>query len=418
MTTIHYAKSDSRFVRLLTAILIGVIMLTFMPSHASAASVLTTPMSTHAYTSAASGYWLPKEITLNVGESKVVSPVISERNGEVCNVKWFAPKNYCTSSNASSGSYYGKEAKITLTGTKAGTDYLFCSIDVYKGKGNPIRVDNVSLCCAVKVVDKRTSNTPAAAKPIPLKSISLNYNSCSMKVGNVLYVWAIFNPANTTDSRTTKWSNSNPQVATMDYRGTVKALKAGTTTITCKVGDKTASMKITVSGNGSSNYSSGNTVRTSAPKPANGYLNVNDVYKQIDAFRTTSNVWYWNQDNRSKTVFNKNGKNRLFCLKRSKKLENTAKIRAKEIAKYYSHTRPNGKGCFTVYPNYSYLGENIACGQENATQVMNVWKETNKKFSGQAHRRNMLNRNYNAVGVACYQYNGVKYWVQSFGYER
>ena len=435
MTTIHYAKSDSRFVRLLTAILIGVIMLAFMPVQASAATVSSTSYRTTARTNAGSVYSLESEITLKVGESKVVNLAMSERNGEACNVSWCMPEGYYTYSNVSHGSYWGKSAQITVTGKKAGTSYLYCQIDVNKGKGNPTKVDHASIRCTVKVVDKTTTTTQTTTKPttvgsVPLKSISLNYNSYSVREGNVLYLWVNYNPANTTDSKTKTWSSSNPQVATVDSSGKVRALRVGTTTITCRVGNKTASMKITVYGNGSSSYSSGNTsnsgnknssgntVRVTNPKPANGYLNVNDVYKQIDAFRTTSGVWYWNQNNRSKTVFNKNGNNRLFCLKRSTKLENTAKIRAKEIAKYYSHTRPNGESCFTAYPNYSYLGENIAYGQKSATEVMEAWKETNEKYSGQSHRRNMLNRNYNAVGVACYQYNGVKYWVQSFGYER
>ena len=84
-------------------------------------------------------------------------------------------------------------------------------------------------------------------------------------------------------------------------------------------------------------------------------------------------------------------------------LEGTAKIRAKELVSQFSHTRPNGSVCFTAYPQgMMAMGENIAYGFSSAQAVTEAWKETNEKYSGQGHRRNMLSDDFNAVGIAGY----------------
>ena len=61
------------------------------------------------------------------------------------------------------------------------------------------------------------------------------------------------------------------------------------------------------------------------------------------------------------------------------------------------------------------MGENIAYGYPSAKAVTEGWKETNENYSGQGHRRNMLNPAFNAVGIAGYVHNGTIYWVQAFG---
>ena len=89
-----------------------------------------------------------------------------------------------------------------------------------------------------------------------------------------------------------------------------------------------------------------------------------------------------------------------------------ADIRAKEITKSFSHTRPNGTNCFTAFKEngitYRYAGENIAYGQKDADAVMTAW------MNSAGHRANILSKNFGKIGIACYQYNGRKYWVQLF----
>ena len=96
----------------------------------------------------------------------------------------------------------------------------------------------------------------------------------------------------------------------------------------------------------------------------------------------------------------------------SNELCKVADIRAKEITKSFSHTRPNGANCFTAFKEngitYRYAGENIAYGQKDANAVMTAW------MNSAGHRANILSKNFEKIGIACYQYNGRKYWVQLF----
>ena len=97
---------------------------------------------------------------------------------------------------------------------------------------------------------------------------------------------------------------------------------------------------------------------------------------------------------------------------RDSALEETAKIRAKELVESFSHTRPDGTQCFSAFPDdLLYYGENIAYGQISCEDVTEAWKETNDKYDGQGHRRNMLLSNFNRVGIAGYKFNGIIYWV-------
>ena len=107
----------------------------------------------------------------------------------------------------------------------------------------------------------------------------------------------------------------------------------------------------------------------------------------------------------------------LNPLAADKSLEETAKVRAKELPVLFDHTRPNGESCFAAFPdNLWAAGENIAMGQSSAKEVTEDWEETNDNYGGQGHRRNMLSEEFNSVGIACYMYEGVRYWVQDFGY--
>ena len=150
--------------------------------------------------------------------------------------------------------------------------------------------------------------------------------------------------------------------------------------------------------------------------PEEGFLDPSEAYALLNAFRTESNVWYWNEDNQTKTILNSGSGDALQPLQRNSALEETAKVRAKEIVTQFSHTRPDGRNCFTAYPQgMMAMGENIAYGYPSAKAVTEGWKETNENYSGQGHRRNMLNPAFNAVGIAGYVHNGTIYWVQAFG---
>ena len=250
----------------------------------------------------------------------------------------------------------------------------------------------------------------------PLKSISLNKTSASVTAGNSVKLSVTYNPGNTTDSKTVKWTSSNTSIATVSG-GTVTAKKAGTVTITAKVGSKTATCKVTVKA-----ASSGGSSSTGSQTSNGSYKNVSDAYTLLNNFRTSKeNQWYWNPDNTTKTTTYG-----LKGLSKDSALEKVAKVRAKEQwIMYYergmlTHNRPDGSRCFTAYPSgMCYVGENLAWGQSTCRSVITDpgcgWAETNYKYSGQGHRRNMLDRAFTKVGIACYVKDGKTCWAMCLG---
>ena len=90
-----------------------------------------------------------------------------------------------------------------------------------------------------------------------------------------------------------------------------------------------------------------------------------------------------------------------------------AQLRADEIVKSFSHTRPDGTSCFTALKgaglSYRTCGENIAAGQGTPAAVMDSW------MNSSGHRANILNAQYTAIGVGVYRSaSGTLHWVQLF----
>ena len=130
------------------------------------------------------------------------------------------------------------------------------------------------------------------------------------------------------------------------------------------------------------------------------------------------------KNNQNTTFFNTNSSNTLAPLTIDAEMEKVANTRVKEAyevwneTKTLSHNRPDGSSCFTAYPdNLWNYGENLALGQTSAKQVIESWKETNEPYAKQGHRRNMLDPDYNCVGIAAYKINGITFWIQAFGYK-
>ncbi|MCC8026115.1 MAG: CAP domain-containing protein [Clostridium sp.] len=92
-----------------------------------------------------------------------------------------------------------------------------------------------------------------------------------------------------------------------------------------------------------------------------------------------------------------------------------AQVRAEEIRKAFSHTRPDGSSFSTILAQmgitYRGVGENIAYGQNSPESVMESW------MNSSGHRANILNKDYTTIGVGHYQdANGTDYWTQIFTY--
>ena len=99
-----------------------------------------------------------------------------------------------------------------------------------------------------------------------------------------------------------------------------------------------------------------------------------------------------------------------------KELFEAAQLRAAEIAIFYSHTRPDGSSCFSIFPEAIYDtpglhvagGENITAGRLSAESAMDAW------MNSPGHRSNILMSSFTSVGVGCFYHDGAYYWVQCF----
>ena len=105
-------------------------------------------------------------------------------------------------------------------------------------------------------------------------------------------------------------------------------------------------------------------------------------------------------------------KENLKPLKLSNSLNHYAQIRAKEITKKFSHTRPSGYSCFTVIPKpYRIVGENIAAGQRSSKEVVQAWMDS------PGHRENIMNPKFRELGMGYLYLPESKYkhyWAQLF----
>jgi alpha-amylase len=129
---------------------------------------------------------------------------------------------------------------------------------------------------------------------VAVSSVSVSPSSVSLQVGGSRQLSATVSPSNATD-RTVSWSSSDVSVASVSSSGVVKALKAGSATVTAKAGGRSASASVVVkaagsvtvpvsmvSVSGSKTVSVGSSVRLSATvSPANA-TNKTVVWGSLD----------------------------------------------------------------------------------------------------------------------------------------
>ena len=208
-------------------------------------------------------------------------------------------------------------------------------------------------------------------------SVNIQKDSVTLNVGKSegLRLSYSYTPGTSPNTKNINWSSKNTGIAQVT-NGTVKAVKAGTTTVEVEFEGQTDECTVTVKAT-----------------PAR-WINTSAAYTELNKLRKSK---------------------KLKALKRDANLEKIAKIRAEEMAKSgkFSHTRPNGKSGLTLIKGNKAKGENIAKGQTSCAQVIKAW------YNSKGHRDNMLSGNkaskkFKKVGIACYEYNGVTYWAQVF----
>ena len=155
------------------------------------------------------------------------------------------------------------------------------------------------------------------------------------------------------------------------------------------------------------------------------------LLSMLNDFRTGKDAWYIAENNKDKVYCNN-----LNKLQYDYDLEKIAMQRAAELALTVNHVRADGSAWntayddFKLYDNYQPTaeeqkeikdgkfsitnGENVAAGNNTVEAVHSAWREDDKKYVDQGHRRNMLNSQFKYVGIACVEVNGVLYWVEEF----
>lgn len=120
---------------------------------------------------------------------------------------------------------------------------------------------------------------------------------------------------------------------------------------------------------------------------------INEVYNLTNSVRANAGMWALSLDS---------------------ELTSIACARAYEIASNncFSHTRPDGRSCFTIlddyYVMYMAAGENLAYGQETPQEVVDAW------VASAGHYNTMIG-DYSKVGIGvCIAGDGTIYWVQCF----
>ncbi len=104
----------------------------------------------------------------------------------------------------------------------------------------------------------------------------------------------------------------------------------------------------------------------------------------------------------------------LPALEQDEGLYEAAAIRARELSRVYSHTRPDGRNPGSVIKDngipFRKAGENIAYGEGIDTQAFFTnW------MNSPGHRRNIMSPDFEFTGIGRYQdRNGRVYWVQLF----
>ena len=97
-------------------------------------------------------------------------------------------------------------------------------------------------------------------------------------------------------------------------------------------------------------------------------------------------------------------------------LTEMAMLRAKELEESYSHNRPSGENCKTVFGEFEidlkFYGENAAKGNRTPEAAVEAWMDS------PGHRENLLREDAGYLGVGVWQdEDGILYWVQIFAIE-
>ncbi len=87
----------------------------------------------------------------------------------------------------------------------------------------------------------------------------------------------------------------------------------------------------------------------------------------------------------------------VMTLEKMELLNSMADTRAEESSVSFTHTRPNGTRCFSIFKDnlliYSAAGENLAFGYSEPSKIVQAW------MVSASHRCNLLDPDFTYVGI-------------------
>ena len=268
-------------------------------------------------------------------------------------------ESYTIKENTNSGSYaHAANLKWTSTNTRV--------VTVKKGSGNKAALKAVGTGTAsvrVTLYNGRTATCKVTVKKAPA-SVKISPSSVTLNVGESYTIKENTNSGSYAHVANLKWTSTNTRVVTVKKgsgnKAVLKAVSEGTANVKLTLyNGKTAICKVSV-------------------------VDCSDVYS------AKTDKDYYSLSHKVYEIVNQERiKAGVKPLRFNDKVYKAAMIRAKECHKYFSHTRPNGKDCFTALSEagvkQNYAGENIAVGFSSPKSVMEGWMQSS------GHRSNILN---------------------------
>ena len=158
----------------------------------------------------------------------------------------------------------------------------------------------------VKTVDgskTATCKVTVEKKGIPVNKVTLNKTTQTLEIGSEVTLVATVSPSNASNKKLT-WSSSNSEVATVDQNGKVKAVKAGTSsiTVTTEDGGKKATCAVTV------NNKAVSTITLNKSSLSLKETQTAQLTATISPANATDQTLTWTSSNNSVAVVDKTGK--------------------------------------------------------------------------------------------------------------
>jgi uncharacterized protein YkwD len=284
-----------------------------------------------------------------------------------------------------------------------------------------------------------------------VETILLGEDEITMSPGESMTLTLSFSPADAEDYEI-RYSSSDDRIAAVSDDGTITAVGTGTATIrisvngaeveltiiviesvrnisvstdrrTFKVGDQgrftvrilpetasDATYTVSIRGN-SIVHTEGNTFSciasgdaTITVTAANGVTGTHTI-TVVDLAELAEEVFRLTNHERDRAG--------LPLFRSNAPLTLAAEVRANEIIRHFSHTRPDGRDCFTAFDesdvDYRTAGENLAAGQRTPADAVRGW------MNSPGHRENIMNRSFGQLGIGVAMDNtGRLYWTQTF----